>query len=165
MAKYITQTGGQLTEVAAATAGGAPDAGKIPELDGSGRLASGMMPTGIGADTAVLAASEALAAGDLVNVWNDAGTAKVRKADAATNKPAHGFVLAAFATAANATVYFEGQNAQQTGMTAGVVFLSATAGRATSTVPTTAGHIVQSVGFALSATSMNFEPGAPITLA
>lgn len=165
MAKYISQTGGQLTEVAAATAGGAPDAGKIPELDGSGRLAAGMMPTGIGADTAVLVSSEALAAGDLVNIWNDAGTAKARKADAATNKPAHGFVLAAVTSGANATVYFEGQNAQQTGMTAGPVYLSATAGRATSAVPTTTGHLVQQVGVAISATSLNFEAAQAILLA
>jgi hypothetical protein len=165
MAKYITQTGGQLTEVQAATAGGAPDAGKIPELDGAGRLAMGMMPTGIGADTAVLPASEALAAGDLVNIWNDATVARVRKADAATNKPAHGFVIAAVTSGASATVYFEGQNAQLTGMTPGPVFLSATPGRATSTVPTTATHLVQPVGVALSATTLNFEAGAAITLA
>lgn len=166
MAKYIAQTSGQLTEVAAATSGGAPDAGKIPELDGSGRLAVGMMPTGIGADTAVLVASEALAAGDLVNIWNNVGVPSVRKADAGTNKPAHGFVLSAVSATANATVYFEGQNTQQTGLTAGLVFLSAaTPGRATSIAPSTAGQLVQGVGVAISATSLNFEASQPITLA
>jgi hypothetical protein len=142
-------------------------ANKIVKLDGSGKLDSTVMPTGIGADTASITASEALTAGDLVNVWNDAGTAKARKADASTSgKEAHGFVLSAVAQNAAATVYFEGSDTQLTGMTPGVQFLSAaTAGRTTSTAPSASGNVVQRVGFATSATAMNFQASDPIVLA
>lgn len=144
---------------------GAGDAGKTVILDSTGRIDNSMMPVGIGADTAVIEASEALAAGDFVNVWNDSG-AKVRKADATTaGKEAHGFVLAAVSSAANATVYFEGTNTQVTGMTPGNVFLATTAGVATSTAPSASGNVVQRLGFAVSATAINFEAQQPIVLA
>lgn len=144
---------------------GAGDAGKTVILDSTGRIDDSMMPVGIGADTAIIEASEALAAGDFVNVWNDSG-AKVRKADATTaGKEAHGFVLAAVSSAANATVYFEGTNTQVTGMTPGNVFLATTAGVATSTAPSASGNVVQRLGFAVSATAINFEAQQPIVLA
>jgi hypothetical protein len=117
------------------------------------------MPVGIGADTAQIVASENLAAGDFVNVWNDAGTAKVRKADATTTgKQCDGFVLGSFSSAATATVYFEGTNTQVSAATAGLVYLSTSAGSFTSTAPNTAGNIVQNIGVAVSATAINFEP-------
>ncbi|BCK58405.1 hypothetical protein [Nocardia wallacei] len=166
--KYIKldPTTGALTEQAATdTSAGAADAGKIPALDGSGRLASSMMPAGIGADTASITTSEALAAGDFVNIWNSTG-AKVRKADATTQgKEAHGFVLAAAASGAAATVYFEGPNTAVTGQTPGPVFLGTTAGAATSTPPSAAGNVVQRIGVATSATAINFEGSAPVVLA
>jgi hypothetical protein len=142
-------------------------ANKIAKLDASGRLDSTVLPVGVGADTTALVASEALSAGDLVNVWNNAGTANVRKADGSVSgKEAHGFVLTAFASAASATVYFEGTNTQCTGLTPGRQFLSATtAGKSVSAAPTTSGQSVQVVGFALSATSLNFQSELPITLA
>lgn len=142
-------------------------ANKIAQLDASGRLDATVMPVGIGADTASIIASETLAAGDLVNIWNNGGTANVRKADASTSgKEAHGFVLAGFASAASATVYFEGTNTQCTGLTPGPQFLSGTtAGKTIATAPTGTGKVVQRVGFALSATSLNFDQGDPIVLA
>jgi len=125
-----------------------------------------MMPVGIGADTATITASETLAAGNWVNVWNDASTAKVRKADATTaGKEAHGFVLAAFSSGAPATVYFEGANTAVTGLTPGPQFLNTTAGGATGTAPSGSGNVVQNVGVATSATSLNFQLGTPIVLA
>lgn len=165
--KFIKNNAGTLTEEAAlTTSAGAGDADRVPALDASGRLDASFMPTGIGADTASIASSENLAAGDLVNVWNDAGSPKVRKADATTaGKEAHGFVLAAVTSPANATVYFEGTNAQVTGLTAGPLFLSATPGLATSTAPSASGNVVQRVGLATAATSMNFESGTPVVLA
>lgn len=142
-------------------------ASKIVKLDASGKLDVTVMPTGIGADTASIVASEALAAGDLVNIWSNAGTANVRKADASTaGKEAHGFVLAAVSASASATVYFEGTNTQCTGLTPGVQFLSgATAGKTVATAPTGTGKVVQRVGFAVSATALNFDGGDPIVLA
>jgi hypothetical protein len=114
----------------------------------------------------VITASEALAAGDLVNVWNSTG-AKVRKADASVaGKEAHGFVLAAVSSAASATVYFEGTDTQVTGQTPGVVYLSATTpGLATTTPPSGTGQVVQRVGFATSATAINFQSLPPVVLA
>lgn len=168
MAKYIEMVAGRLQERSgSASSAGVADAGKIPQLDGQGRLDSTMMPVGIGADTASIQASEALAAGDYVNVHNVSGAARVRKADGATNgKEAHGFVLAAAASGANATVYFEGTNNQVTGQTPGLVFLSATTpGASSSTAPTTAGQTVQIIGFATSATAVNFQSTVPVLLA
>ncbi|MFN3523945.1 MAG: hypothetical protein ACK4YQ_16995 [Phenylobacterium sp.] len=164
--KYLRHGGnGAVVETQTAVTGGAPDADKIPALDGNGRLTMSMMPTGIGADTAVIEASEALAAGDFINIHNATG-AKVRKADATTaGKEAHGFVLAAVTSGANATVYFEGTNDQVTGQTPGPVFLATTAGLAAAAAPTGAGNVVQAVGVAVSATAINFERGTPITLA
>ena len=151
---------------AKATSAGAGDAGKVVQLDGSGRLDNSVMPVGIGADTKVMIASEALAAGDFINVWSDASAFKVRNADATTGgKRAHGFVLSSVASGANATVYFEGENTAVTGMTPGDVFLGTTAGRAQAAAPTASGQAVQRIGVATSATSVNFEPSQPIVLA
>lgn len=147
------------------TSAGAGDSGKLVKLDGAGRLDVTVMPVGIGADTAIIVASEALSAGDLVNVWNDAGTPKVRKADnTSAGKEANGFVLASFSGGASATVYFEGSNTQKSGLTGGVVYLGA-AGGTTQTPPTGSGEVVQRVGFATSATVLNFDGGVSITLA
>lgn len=165
--KYIYNNAGTLTEKEAkATSAGAGDAGKIPALDGTGRLDNSMMPVGIGADTASITTSEALAAGDLVNIWNSTG-AKARKADASTaGKEAMGFVLAAAASGAAATVYFEGTDTQVTGQTPGPVYLSATTpGLATATPPSGTGQVVQRVGYATGTTAINFNAGLPVVLA
>jgi hypothetical protein len=142
-------------------------ASKIVRLDGSGKLDATVMPTGIGADTAIITASEALAAGDLVNIWNNSSVANVRKADASTaGKEAHGFVLAAVLSTASATVYFEGTNTQCTGLTPGLQYLSgSTAGKSSTTAASGTGKVVQIVGFAVTATSMNFNSEQPIVLA
>lgn len=165
--KYLRNSAGTLTEEAAVqSSAGAGDAGKIVALDAAGRLDNSMMPTGIGADTASIVSSENLAAGDLVNIWNDAGTAKARKADATTaGKEAHGFVLSAVVAPAAATVYFEGTNTAVSGLTPGNRFLATTAGTSTSTAPSGAGNVVQKVGVATSATTLNFEAQQPIVLA
>lgn len=148
------------------TSAGAADAAKVVALDSTGRIDNSMMPAGIGADTAIIVASEALSAGDFVNIWDSTG-AKVRKADASTaGKEAHGFVLAAVSNGGNATVYFEGPNTQVTGLTPGNVFLSAsTPGLATNTAPSGTGQVVQRLGVATSATAINFEAAQPIVLA
>lgn len=140
---------------------GAGDSGKPVVRDAGGRIDITDMPVGIGADTATVLASEAIAAGDLVNIYNNGGTANMRKADGSTSgKEAHGFVLAAVSSAATGTVYFEGTNNQVTGLTPGRQFLSSTVpGKSTVTVPNAAGNITQIVGFATSATSMNFQSG------
>ena len=148
------------------TSAGAGDSGKIPALDASGRLDQSFLPVGIGADTAQIVCSETLLSGDFVNVYNNGGTANVRKADATTSgKEAHGFVLAGVTSGGTATVYFEGTNTGVTGRTPGVQFLSTTAGQSINTAPSGSGNVVQTIGFATNSTSINFQSLPPIILA
>lgn len=159
-------TGGIEEFAATDSSAGAANAGDIVALDSSGKIAVNMLPTGLGPAVKSIVASEAITAPALVNIWNDGGTAKIRKADAATNKPANGFILASVAAAASADVYFEGEVTGLSGLTAGKVWLSATVpGGVQATIPTTSGHIAQSVGWATSATTIDFESGDPITRA
>ena len=164
--KFLRLVNGVLTEIfGVQTSAGAGNAGDLVSLDDSGRIDNSMMPVGIGADTSTITASETLAAGDWVNVWDDSG-AKVRKADATTaGKEAHGFVLSAVTSGNPATVYFEGTNTQVTGQTPGLVYLQTTAGTGGATIPSASGNVVQSIGVAVSATAVNFERGAPVTRA
>ena len=164
--KFLRLVNGVLTEIfGVQTSAGAGNAGDLVSLDDSGRIDNSMMPVGIGADTAAITASETLSAGDWVNVWNSSG-AKVRLADATVaGKEAHGFVLAAVANGANATVYFEGTNTQVTGQTPGNAYLQTTAGKSGHTAPSASGNVVQQIGVAVSATAVNFERNAPVVLA
>lgn len=164
--KFLRLVNGVLTEIFGVQASaGAGNAGDLVSLDDTGRIDNSMMPVGIGADTSTISASETLAAGDWVNVWNSSG-AKVRKADATTaGKEAHGFVLAAVTSGNPATVYFEGTNTQVTGQTPGPVYLQTTAGTGGATIPSASGNVVQQIGVAVSATAVNFERSAPVTLA
>lgn len=164
--KYLKLNSGVPTEEAALqTSVGAGDAGKIVALDSAGKLDVSMMPTGIAADTASIISDENLAAGDFINIFDDAGTPKVRKADATTaGKEAHGFVKTSVTASAAATVYFEGSNDQVSGAVAGRVYLATTAGGFTSTPPSAAGNVVQMVGIATSATNINVEVGTHYVL-
>lgn len=167
--KYVEvdTTNGRLKEAQGVqSSAGAGDAGKYPALDAAGKLDSSMMPTGVAADTKSIAATENLAAGDLVNIYISSGV-KCRKADAtAAGKEAHGFVLAAVTSGNNATVYFEQINNQVSGLTPGAMyFLNTTAGGVTSTPPTGSGNVIQRIGPALSATELEFMPGDPVVLA
>ena len=169
MAKYLYNNAGQITEMLATViSSGAPTAGAIPALDGTGKLDISTMPVGLGAETDQIVASEALSAGDFVNVWISTGV-KVRRADASVSgKQAHGFVLAAVASAATATVYRVSQlNNQVTGCTIGSVeYLSASVpGGHQETAPTGTGQMVQKLGMASSATTIIFAPSEPIVLA
>ena len=164
--KFLRLVNGVLTEIfGVQTSAGAGNAGDLVSLNDTGRIDNSMMPVGIGADTATITASETLAAGDWVNVWNSSG-AKVRKADATTaGKEVHGFVMSAVTSGNPATVYFEGTNTQVTGQTPGPVYLQTTAGAGGATIPSASGNVVQQIGVAVSATAVNFERGTPVTLA
>lgn len=148
------------------TSAGAADAGKMAALNAAGVFDSTLFPAGIGEAAQTFPASEALAASALVNIYSNAGTANARNANATdATKPGTGFVVAAFAVLAAATVYFPGQIVTGVaGLTIGApVFLSAaTAGGVTSAAPAAAGNLVQQVGYALSATSFVFQPMAGI---
>lgn len=162
MVKYLALVAGELSEVSGqATSAGGADAGKIVQLDGAGKLDQTLMPVGLGPDTKIVTATEALAAGDMVNIH----AGGVRKADASNGREAHGFVLSAVANAASATVYFEGTITGLTGLTVGAPMFLGTGGAATATAPSTATYISQRVGVATSATEISFEPQRKVTLA
>ena len=158
MAKFLIQgaTPGTYTEEATVTTGGtAAQAGKVPELDDQGRLKKEMMPADIGGVPSVLCiASEALAAGQYVNIYDDAGVTKARKALAVdVTHLACGYVLQAVAENGQAKVYTDGQNdviPVGTLTPADVckeVCLSAIEGGAVSLVaPGGAGNVVQPLG-------------------
>lgn len=165
--KFLALVSGRLKELASlVVSAGAGDAGKIPALDGTGKLDNSVMPVGVGSDSKAIVASEALAAGDFINIWDDAGTPKVRKADATSEgKEADGFVLAGVTLGANATVYFEGTNTQLSTLTiGGRYYLNTTAGTVTATAPAATGNVVQYLGRAISATEISFEPSPAITV-
>ncbi|AND75658.1 hypothetical protein [Nostoc phage A1] len=150
---------------AIASSSGVGDASKIIMTDSSGKIDSTLMPSGIGAATKSILASEALVAGDFVNIFNNAGTLNVRKADNSNNRPANGFVLSAFSSAANATVYLQGENTGRTGLTPGSIYFLGTAGGVTTTAPTASGTIIQQLGYSTGATSINFEYNDSISIA
>lgn len=157
--KFLKEVAGQTTEKIATQTGGAGNENLIPSLDSAGLLDLTMMPTGVGPDTASIVASENLLAGDFVNIWNDGGTPKIRKAIAEDNKLADGFVLSAVTAPAAGLVYFEGRNTALTGLTlAAVYYLSdSAAGTITTTAPSAANKHVQRIGKAYSATSVTTE--------
>ena len=167
--KYLALTAGVITEETGINvSAGAADAGKLARLDSAGTLPLTMLPAGVGVEVIAVTTSEALAAGDYVNLWNSTGL-KARKADAtAAGKEAIGFVLASALISATAQVYLLGtQNTSAVGRTVGArQWLSAASpGTSTETAPTATGNIVQQLGFATSATNVIFNPSQPITVA
>jgi len=162
------RTTGRIKEKeATTTSSGASDAGKIVALGGDGKLDASLLPAGLEANVITLTASENLSAGDFVNIFDDGGTVKVRKADASTNKPAHGYVLDSVTAGSSVTVYFDGHNTGLTGLTPGAYYyLSASQpGGVSATPPTASGHLVQKVGIAISTTIIDVEIETPIELA
>jgi hypothetical protein len=139
---------------------GAADAGKIPALDATGRFDLSMLPVGVGVQTKPVTASEALDAGNYVNLWDNAGTLNARKADNSNNRPADGFVLAAVANAATATVYpLDAPNTALSGLAVGIRYYLGTAGGVISTpldavAQAGTGKIDQCLGKSTSATEI-----------
>lgn len=160
-----TDTDGKLHDsvMGAATSGSSVIVKSLPD----GTIDPSLMPAGIGANVVNIVASEALSANDLVNVWNDAGTAKIRKADATTEgKEADGYVKAAVALNATGAVYLGSRISGLSGRTPGArQYLSTTAGLMVETAPAATGNVVQWVGTAVSATEVDFKKANPITLA
>lgn len=190
--RFLANVLGRIKMVAAiVTSAGAGDAEKIPATNasgvldptilnaaptgaskvvmtlGSGLLDASIMPVGIGPDTTTVVTSENLAAGNLVNLYDNAGTPTARKADAtAEGKEVIGFVLSGTTSPASALVYMEGKITGLSGLTPGArYYLNTTAGTLTTTAPSTAGNIIQFVGIAINSTTLSFEPDEPITVA
>lgn len=148
------------------TSAGVGDAGKIIALDAGGKLDPTLFPAGFGEDALLIDASENLAAGDKVNIWNDGGSSAVRKADASNGRIAHGFTLVAVTSGNPATIYGLGQiNDQLSGLTIGDDYFLGAAGAVTDTFVHSPGYVVQYLGTAHSATAMRFVQSTPIVLA
>lgn len=166
--KYLINDGTKLKQIEATVAStGVAQAGKIPALAADGKFDPSLMPAGFGDDAKAFPASEDLAAGDKVNVFNDAGTPKVRKANCAAGSQyiAHGFVKAAALSGDNVTVYFEGVNDALSGLAAGGEYYIdiANPGKVALVTDMTpaAGDLLQRVGNAISATELSFEAAFP----
>lgn len=166
--KFFKNNGGNIQEAEVGVQISTADSVVVTGADG--KISSTFFPTDFAKDIVDTYSTgpEALVAGDLVNVYNDSGTARVRKADASNGRDAHGFVLSSYGANISGTVvvYFEGNNTSMSGMTVGKQWLSATQpGKTTTTPPSGVGHLVQVVGFASSATNMNFQCTNPFYLA
>jgi|SRR5579885_2140746 len=98
------------------------------------------------------------AIGDIVYI-SAADTAKKAKADAGATVPAVAVATGTIGNGASGTYQTSGILSGLSGLTAGAVyFLSdATAGAMTTTAPTTAGHYVQKLGVAISATEFMID--------
>lgn len=120
---------------------------------------------GVGIGTRAVVASEDLAAGDLVNVWDDAGVPKLRLASALVKgKDANGWVSVGYSSGMTATLNFGGTNTAASGLVAGPLWLSTVPGKVQEIAPSGPGQVVQKVGFAFSSTEFMFQAQIPITL-
>lgn len=155
---------------AIATSAGSGDAGKIIAANSNGQLDPSFLPSGIGANQVVVPAFEALSAGQYVNLFDDTGVLKARKADNSNGRAAHGYVEASVESAANATVKrLNTVNSQQTSLTAGEQYWLGTAGGVTDTPldatdVANAGKVCQYLGIAKSATELVTVEEAPVYL-
>jgi hypothetical protein len=141
---------------------GVSDANKIVSTDSTGKLHISLMPTGVESEATSVPTSEALSAGDFVNLYNVSGTLTARKADASNNRPAHGFTLAA-AASGSATIYQQGLNNALSGFTPGQTAYLGTTGAATTTAPSyVSGQAYQELGYTTSSGAIFFEYSSAI---
>lgn len=141
-----------------ATAGGGGSANLIPQLDGSGLIPVSMIPPealdGVWEESVVL--SETVAAGDLLNIYNNGGVLTARRAKASGPTPLQATAVAK--TAGNSTDTIVAQIGVVAVTKTGhgftlwePLFLSTTAGAFQATPPNTSGQLVQTVGYAKTA--------------
>jgi hypothetical protein len=152
--KFLTRIADGSVKLASALQAslGLSSANQIIATDDAGKLDPSFLPAGVEIQTISAVASEALAAGDFVNVYDDAGTTKVRLADASdVNKIALGFVLEAVAQDGVASVYTKGYNNLVVGAENTKYFLSdSTPGAASTSAPAdVAGSFQQVLGFGM----------------
>ena len=159
MGDFLKLINGEVSEGNAVdVSAGAADAGKLVKLGAGGKFDASMIEGGI--ESRSMTASEALSAGDIINIWNDAGTAKMRKADADNGRAVDGFVLQAVGNGASGTVYLEeAVISGYVGLTVGATYwLSTVAGAIVVASPNGNNVLSQIVGKAVSATELRFRP-------
>ena len=104
--------------------------------------------------------SESVIAGNIINLYNNAGVLNARKAGGAAlaGGLARGFVIASVTSGSYGEVFLGGANAFISGLTPGTPYYlsTGTAGLLTPTAP--GGGLTQDVGFALSSSVLWFNP-------
>jgi len=171
MADVLQLIAGVITRVIPnSTSAGAADAGKTVQLDASGKLDTTLLPAAalLSNEDYSFVAFEALSAGDLINVFDNAGTPNIRKADATdATKPPMGFVQTAISIGASGTARLgNGVITGLTGLTTGSkYYLSTTPGAITTIAPSTVGNVVYPVGRAKSTTEFTYvDDTTPVVL-
>jgi len=147
---------------------GAGDAGKLISADAGGKLDPSFLPTGIGANSVAVPSTEALSAGDFVNLFDNAGVLSMRLADNSNGREAWGYVKTSVSIAATGTAFrLNTVNANLTGLTAGDDYWLGTAGGVIDTPLDPAvdiGSLDQYLGKAASATELVTAEYEPVTL-
>ena len=83
--KYIERdalTGRMKEKIGADVSTGVPDAGRVVALDASGKLDASLLPAGVSSNSITLEAFVAINQGELIEIFDDGGTAKARLASA-----------------------------------------------------------------------------------
>lgn len=152
--RYLTlENGKRIMQEAATTSAGAANAGDIIALDSSGLIDPSLLPVD---GVKNIEVGETVSAGDFVEIYDDAGTTKIRPADNSNGREANGFVKVGGAVASSVNVFFDGSNSSLTGLTAGARHYLSTAGDVTSTPldPATETGLHQFLGVAASSTEL-----------
>lgn len=104
-------------------------------------------------------ASEIIAAGQLVNLYDNAGTLNVRLADnTVEGKECFGYATVGGATGASVTILSAPGSVITglSGLSTGARYFLGGTGTVTSTVPTTTGNVIQYIGIALTTSTLLF---------
>lgn len=141
------------------TSAGAGNAGDIVALNSAGLIDDTMLPD---REVRSVTAGEGLSAGDYVYI-DGAGEARLASAASGGNA-AIGYVLDTVIAAASVDVYFDGMNTGLSGLTPGDQYFldDTTPGDVTNTAPVGSNKIIESVGWAVSATEIQTNFTAPI---
>jgi hypothetical protein len=156
---FLRRVAGRFQEiVAVVVSAGAANDGDLVALDPNGRLDASLMPSGFGADVVSAAATEAITAPALVNLYLAGGVLSVRNADqSAEGKEANGFVTASIGSGTAGQVSLSGNLTGLTGLDVGSRYFLGTVGQPTKTPATGAGKVDQFVGKAISPTTIAFR--------
>lgn len=118
-------------------------------------------------DKKSIMAGETLVAGDFINIYDLAGSPRVRKARAdMEGYSANGFIFADVNAGAMVDVYFKGLNSVLTGLTPGLAYFihASLPGGVSHTAPSVVGNVIQMVGTAVSATELAVKFGDCVTI-
>ena len=162
---FLQRFGSGYAYVYATLLGGTANANKVVATGSAGTLDVSLFPAGIGMDIVMYPASEALAAGAQVNLYNATNVLTARNADATAangGKKGDGFVIAAVTSGSQATVYRNGGlNTGVSGLSPGQDYYLGSGGGVTTTQNVTPGQTDQYIGKASAAGVLDQLPPQP----